>query len=1601
MKKNYKKLRTTLTVQKLLFLGLFVLAANAGFAQATLSTDKLDYAPGETVYIEGTGWHPGETVNLMVMNLTYPELNSLPHYLDWNVTADSNGSFSSWWDVTEDELNTELVLTALGQSSGYKEQVFFTDGNHTGFSSAVISGAPVTICNGTSVPLSLNVNTCTEHAGSGNTDYTANYLWQESPDNSTWGPATGSNESDTYSASPSTNTYYRCIITITGEYQGCGLNVGESFTTEPVLISVGESPGIFDVSVVGSSCSLDEPLSVVLSDSETGVEYTLYRNNDNQIEDGPVPGTGGSISFAVDNTTPKTYYVLAENTTSHCTNIMNGVVQTSPVTPEIFDVTGSGEFCPPAAGLEVGLTDSESGLIYELYKNGFPEGTSIVSIGGPLNFGVQQEGIYTVYAHAPNGCVQMMNESAVIIEGKVEITTCPPTKTIEGCSTADLTGPAYNESETTSSLEDFEANGGVAETCGNITVTYQDVSSGNCPVVVTRTWKIESDGGPSDNCDQIIKIDDTTPPDLTGDAYEQDGTVEACFMPTQLEAEAAFSSANALEGYSDVCSGTNLTAVLTGTLVEGNNCDWTITYTYTIKDQCQNELTGQQYTTEGGDNTPPALTDDAYEQEGTVEACIMPTQEEAEAAFSSANALEGYSDVCSGTNLTAVLTGTLVEGNNCDWTITYTYSVVDQCTNSFEGQHYTTVGGDNTPPALTDGAYEQEGTVEACIMPTQEEAETAFSSANALEGYSDVCSGTNLTAVLTGTLVEGNNCDWTITYTYSVVDQCDNAYEGQHYTTVGGDNTPPALTDDAYEQEGTVETCIMPTQEEAETAFSSENALEGYSDVCSGTNLTAVLTGTVVEGDNCDWTITYTYSVVDQCTNAFEGQHYTTVGGDNTPPALTGDPYVQDGSVDACKPTLSEAELAFSSANALVGYSDVCSGTNLTAALTGTLVDGDDCDWTITYTYTVKDQCQNELTEQHYTSEGGDNTPPTAVCRNITVKLDEYGQATIAEDAINNGSSDNCTAAVDLIFDTDITEFNCDNIGENPVVLTVTDVCGKYSTCDAVVTVIVPTTTVAKISAESARYMDNITFYAEIESYCGTNDFTGEVEFFLDGSSVGTAMAYPIPYDEEGYPTKLRATLIHKITEMPGDYELTATFTPSTAFYAGSASNATPFEVVAREASAYNSVSGFYTGTVLAWTTGPSSSTGTVTLATVLFDANTPTGDLRGAKVTFWMEDANGNMKVIPSAKDLPVGLVEMTDGSVGIASADVQFDIGKSQQERYPVWVEVTGGYTNNFNINNAADAYVTVAKPVPGGSIAGSGLMTNEDSNGQIKGATDYKTSFAFDVTYNKKKTNPQGKMVIWIQSWYKSDGTLDDHIHYYKITSNAINLLVMGSGETYNSEEEGYELTLSNGQAIFDAKANLAEKIDGVYSGIEGNSPLHVTMTDPDNGASDGEDETIGITYFNSAGGIWFSSNYSLDGNEITEEQALDPGADNYIEVKTDASVDAASTKITGKTKSAEIEIAIEPFMVESAELKVYPNPFNEQARFEFVSPVATQAKIDIYNMAGQMVKTIFDGYVEENTTYHAGFSPETQVSGLYFYKMQLGDQVYNGKLVYKKE
>src|SRR5680860_84496 len=75
----------------------------------------------------------------------------------------------------------------------------------------------------------------------------------------------------------------------------------------------------------------------------------------------------------------------------------------------------------------------------------------------------------------------------------------------------------------------------------------------------------------------------------------------------------------------------------------------------------------------------------------------------------------------------------------------------------------------------------------------------------------------------------------------------------------------------------------------------------------------------------------------------------------------------------------------------------------------------------------------------------------------------------------------------------------------------------------------------------------------------------------------------------------------------------------------------------------------------------------------------------------------------------------------------------------------------------------------------------------------------------------------------------------------------------------------------------------------------------------------------------------------------------------------------TDSKNKNKAAEIATAPEPEFKYS-DLKVYPNPFNDRVRFEFISPESVNAQITIYDMIGRKVETVFEGPVEGGVFYN---------------------------------
>ena len=105
---------------------------------ATVMTDKADYVPGETVLITGSGWEPGETVALELVEepLIHPAETLY-------AIADAEGNITNAEYVIQDhDIGQTFTLTATGLSSGLIAQTTFTDACNT-------SLCPCGTCSGT------------------------------------------------------------------------------------------------------------------------------------------------------------------------------------------------------------------------------------------------------------------------------------------------------------------------------------------------------------------------------------------------------------------------------------------------------------------------------------------------------------------------------------------------------------------------------------------------------------------------------------------------------------------------------------------------------------------------------------------------------------------------------------------------------------------------------------------------------------------------------------------------------------------------------------------------------------------------------------------------------------------------------------------------------------------------------------------------------------------------------------------------------------------------------------------------------------------------------------------------------------------------------------------------------------------------------------------------------------------------------------------------------------------------------------------------------------------------------------------------------------
>jgi hypothetical protein len=272
----------------------------------------------------------------------------------------------------------------------------------------------------------------------------------------------------------------------------------------------------------------------------------------------------------------------------------------------------------------------------------------------------------------------------------------------------------------------------------------------------------------------------------------------------------------------------------------------------------------------------------------------------------------------------------------------------------------------------------------------------------------------------------------------------------------------------------------------------------------------------------------------------------------------------------------------------------------------------------------------------------------------------------------------------------------------------------------------------------------------------------------------------------------------------------------------------------------------YYTGSLFVDTSGPNSNTATVTLSATIKDITAVTGDpaydaypgdIRHATVTFINRDSN---TVI--ASNLPVGLVNNNDTTVGAVTYNWNVTLTSPPSQSYRIGIIVNNYYTDNIS---SEDTVVTVSVPPASGQITGGGYLLMQNSAGQYAGAVGTKNNFGFNVQ------NAHNGLHGNINTIIRNNG------HTYQVKGNSMTSL------TTHATTLPYTAT-------FNGKASLQDITDPLHPiSIDGNATLQVTMTDR---GEPGSSDSIGITVWAHAGGLYFSSNWN---GTTTVEQTLGGG------------------------------------------------------------------------------------------------------------------------------
>ena len=733
------------------------LASAELYGFATVKTDKSDYAPGEIVTITGSGWQPGETVSL-----TLVESPLYDSHGPFTAVADSTGKISNTqFSPDEHDIRIRFYLTAVGSVSGIQAQNTFTDAVSIGGVSVTGAQTPNPVAPGGSVTYGTTAATSVDVNFNGTGAACTATLTV------TAGLPTGATANfNPSSVSAAGNTDQFSLLTVTttaatppGSFSltvqaagsgGCGgtktntatLVVVENTTT---TLSSSQNPSTF-----GQSTTLTATVAKVAGPTTPNAGTVTFKDGATTLGTGTL-NASGVATLAVANLSAGSHSLTASyagvtntfgaSTSNTVTQTVNQASTTTAVatsgTPSTYgsSVTFTATVTPQFAG-----ATAPSGTV--TFKDGATTiGTGTLNGGNPdtatfatSTLAVGSHSISAVYGADTNYTGSTSSSIAQAVTQKsVTPSITASNKTYDATTTATtactlagvLAADTGNVTCAAAAATFADKNVGTGKTVTATGITLSGSAAGN--------YTLSSPTATSTANISALALTVTA----AANSKTYDATTSAAATPTTTSgALQGTDTANFTETYNNKNVGTGKTLTPSGTAVDGNGG---ANYSYTFVASANGTIIARALTVTAATNSKP--------YDGTTSAAATPTiTSGALQGTDTANFTETYDTKNAGTGKTLTPAGTVNDGNSGN---NYTYTLATNTTGIITARALTVTAATNSK------VYD--GTTTAAATPTITSGTLVTGdTANFTEAYATKNAGTGKTLTPAGTVNDGN-----------------------------------------------------------------------------------------------------------------------------------------------------------------------------------------------------------------------------------------------------------------------------------------------------------------------------------------------------------------------------------------------------------------------------------------------------------------------------------------------------------------------------------------------------------------------------------------------------------------------------------------------------------------------------------------------------------------------------------------------------------------------------------------------------------------------------------------------------------------------------